>query len=108
MLDMATLHERIKQRLSERIELAEKSTPCPRGKLDLGPLFSHLDDLIQVVESIHDYSTEPYMDRVRQVVCATCRADGTGGCATRDHGLCGLDKYFDLIVAVVEEELRAE
>lgn len=104
--DMSTLRSRIEQRLRERIEAAEAAKACAGGKLDLGPLFGRLDDLIAVVEGIRDYSVEPYMERVREVICATCRQDASGRCVTRDADRCGLERYFDLIVAVVENELK--
>ena len=94
--------------MRERIEAAEQGTPGARGKLDLGPLFSRLDDVIAVVEGIRDYSVEPYEQKVREIVCATCRQDDQGRCATRDHGFCGMDKYFPMIVAVIEQELHAD
>lgn len=103
---MSGLKHRIEARLRERIEAAEKAEPNACGKLDLGPLFARLDEVIEVVEGIRDFSVEPYLDRVREVVCATCRQDESGRCATRDARRCGLDRHFDLIVAVVEQELK--
>lgn len=105
---MSSLRERIESRLRDRIEAAEQTALTGTGKLDLEPLFAHLDELIQVVESIHDFSVEPYRERVREIVCSTCRQDDTGRCGTRAASLCGMDKYFDMIVAVVQQELKAE
>jgi hypothetical protein len=105
---MSSLRERIESRLRERIQAAEQAAPTGAGELDLGPLFARLDELIEVVASIHDFSVEPYRERVREIVCATCRQDGTGQCATRAASLCGMDKYFDTIVAVIEQELKAD
>jgi hypothetical protein len=121
---MSTLRERIESRLRERIQAAEQSsfmsepgsaspggtgfTEAGSDKLDLGPLFAHLDELIQVVESIRDFSVEPYRERVREIVCSTCRQDGSGQCATRAAARCGMDKHFDTIVAVIEQELKNE
>jgi hypothetical protein len=105
---MNSLHLRIEKRLRERIDAAECKAPAARGPIDLKPLMSRLDEVIRVVEGIRDYSVEPYRERVREIVCATCRQDASGNCRTRENGLCGLDKYFDVIVAVVEEELKAD
>lgn len=104
---MSRLTNRIEARLRERIEAAEKSAGRG-GKLDLGPLFARLDDVLAVVEGIRDYSVEPYMERVREVVCATCREDSSGRCAARDAEVCGLDRHFELIVATIEEELKSD
>lgn len=102
---MNALKNRIERRLREKIEAAEQASGG-NGRLDLGPLFARLDELIGVVEGIRDYSVEPYMEKVREVICATCREDPSGRCATRDSHKCGLDQHFDLIVAVVEAELK--
>ena len=103
---MKALRERIETQLRERIDAAERAAGSGRGKLDLGPLFSRLDDVIRVVEGVRDFSVEPYRERVREIVCLTCRQDVDGKCTTRDAELCGLDKHFDTIIAVVEQELK--
>lgn len=109
---MSTLRSRIEARLREKIAEAEavevSQGRAEAGKLDLGPLFARLDEVIAVVEQIRDYSVEPYMDKVREIVCSTCRQKLDGTCATRDHHLCGLDKYFHTIVATIERELKNE
>lgn len=102
---MSALKNRIERRLRDRIEAVERASGG-NGRLDLGPLFARLEELIEVVEGIRDYSVEPYMEKVREVICATCREDASGRCATRDSQECGLDRHFDLIVAVVEAELK--
>lgn len=87
---------------------ARLETAASGAKMDLGPLFARLDDVIEVIEGIRDYSVEPYQQKVRQMICTTCRQDGEGLCVTRDNELCALDKYFPMIVAVIEEELNAD
>jgi hypothetical protein len=108
MEGMNGLRERIEKKLRERIETAERAFPAGSGKLDVGPLFARLDEVIQVVEGIRDFSVEPYRERVREIICSSCRQDGSGNCKTRAAALCGLDKYFDTIVAVIEQELKTE
>ncbi len=107
MVFMSSLQQRIEQRLHERIEAAE-SSPSSQGKLDTVPLFSRLTDVVNAVGSIRDYSVEPYRAKVRQVVCASCRQDGEGRCATRERGQCGLERHFELVVATVEDELKSD
>ncbi|MBI4579860.1 MAG: hypothetical protein HY718_09170 [Planctomycetes bacterium] len=103
---MSALRQRIESRLRERVEAGAETSPDPGRKPDFGPLFTRLDDVIQVVEGIRDFSVEPYYDRVREIVCSTCRQDEHGGCAARDSQVCGLDRYFPLIVAIIEQELK--
>ncbi len=102
---MASLRERIEQRLRRKMaDYAAAGEP----PVESGPLFQHLDEVIDIVAGIRDYSVDPYMDRVRQVVCSSCRADAQCCCATRDTQACGLDRYFPDVVAIIEQELKAE
>ncbi len=109
---MSELRERIERRLRER--LASELQSCPECEsssssgIDTGPLFKHLDEVIEIVAAVQDYSVDPYMDKVRQVVCSACRQKPGGECATRDDGRCALDRFFPIIVAVIEKELRQE
>lgn len=104
----SSLKDRVAERLRERIPAEAAKHGDDPQKMDITPLFSHLDDVIQVVSQVHDYSTEPYMDRVREIVCSSCREQDTGICDTRENGMCALDSYFPTIVAVIEQEMKAE
>jgi len=105
---MSTLRQRVEARLRDRIRQIEQQAdpPLPADMFD--PLFDHLDEVIEVVSGVQDFSTEPYLDKVREVVCADCLQAPDGHCERRDAGTCGLDAYFPTIVATIEKELQAD
>ncbi len=106
---MPTLRKRIEQRLLDEI-CTQYPWDEPGGKvpMECRPLMNRLDEIIEVISGIRDYSIEPYMDRVRQVVCANCMQDEEGYCAHRSQNKCALDKHFAKIVAILEEEFRKD
>jgi len=103
---MSTLTQRVENRLRDRIRQMEQRAdqPLPAGLFD--PLFEHLDALIAIVASTQNFSTEPYLGKVREVVCVQCAQNPDGHCVRRDTQTCGLDAYFPTIVATIEKELR--
>ncbi len=108
---MSALRERVEQRLGERIACELKTAGGCKDRpaeVDTGPLFRHLDEVISIVAGVQDYSVDPYMERVREVVCSGCRQKPDGGCTTREDGRCALERFFPIIVAVIEQELREE
>ncbi len=105
---MNALQKRIDADLRKRFGQIrmEAGSQLPEGFFE--PVFDHLEALIDVVASIRDYSTEPYLDKVRQVICTQCLATADGRCARRDAQTCGLDVYFPIIVGVIERALRSD
>ena len=94
--------------MQERITQIRQETDeaLPDDMFD--PVFDNLEELIEIVSSVQDFSTEPYMDKVRKVVCVECIATADGTCVKRDARTCGLDVYFPTIVATIENVLRTE
>lgn len=105
---MNALRQRIEQKLQQRTDqiMAEAGGKLPADMFE--PLYRHLDEVIRVVSSTQDYSTEPFMRKVRQIVCTDCMADPEGGCLRRAASSCGLDSFFPQIVGVIERELNAD
>jgi len=104
---MSSLYELIEQRLQKRISQLRRDSgqDLPEDLFD--PVFIHLSKLIDVVASIEDYSTEPYLEKVRAVVCVDCSQNPRGQCVRRDAGMCGLNEFFPRIVSTIEQELKA-
>lgn len=60
--------------------------------------------IMEVVRSTYSTSMEPYEAALRGRICATCiHQSSDGKCAIRDDVDCSLDRYFPLIVQVIEE-----
>lgn len=67
-----------------------------------------LPHILDVVNSVYSPSIIPYADQLRSKICAMCiHENPSGGCTVRDEVECALDRYFPLIVEVIEE-LREE
>lgn len=105
---MSTLRERIESSLLDRIEQLkeERGEDLPAELFE--PLFDHLDEVVDIVAAVQNFSTEPYMDKVREVVCTRCLANADGHCARREAHLCGLNDYFPIIVATIEKVLKTD
>ena len=73
------------------------------------PIHNNVDCIIEVVHSVSSDRLDPYITRLRQVVCQKCQMlDESGECKLRDNLDCCLDAFIVLIVKIVEEELARE
>ena len=60
--------------------------------------------ILEAVHSTHSTSMEPYEAALRNKVCGACiHQSSDGKCAMRDGVDCSLDRYFPMIVQVIEE-----
>lgn len=60
--------------------------------------------ILEVVHSTYSTSMEPYEAALRNKVCGACiHQSSDGKCAVRDGVDCSLDRYFPMIVQVIEE-----
>ena len=106
---MTALSQRIEAQLRKRFSKinADAAGQLPAGMFD--PVFTYLDELIEIVASIRDYSSEPYLDKVRQLICGPqCTQDDSGRCPRRDAQTCALDSYFPIIVGIIEQEFKSD
>lgn len=103
-------YERILERIAGRIckvcafrgADGECYSPDPEGCA----IMRKLDDIIAAVQGIHSDRMDPYVDRLRELVCANCsNQDSRGNCPLRPGANCALDDYFELVVEIIEEEL---
>jgi len=105
----------------QRIEQRLRSAICPNcvrytrtGGCSLPPqrpcsLFSNLSTIVDIVISTHAARIDPYVDTLREKVCAACHfEDDHGTCPCRDSLDCALDTYYPLIVDVIEDEMIAD
>ena len=107
----------VQERICERVE-AEISPNCMH-RLPSGvcwkpenfpcPIHNNVDGIIEVVRSVSSNSIEPYVRKLREIVCKKCQMlDEFGECKLRDNLDCCLDAFIVLIVKIVEEELARE
>jgi hypothetical protein len=76
-------------------------------------VFSHLDELVEVVSTVDSGSIDDYVEALRRRICANCaHQNGRGVCDLRDSRdpvpeWCTLDAHFNIIVGVIEEIQKA-
>lgn len=67
-------------------------------------LKTYLPQILEAVNSVYSSSIAPYEEQLRKKVCGVCtQAAADGACHLRDDVECALDRYFPLIVQVLEE-----
>ena len=70
-------------------------------------LRTNFPKILEVVNSVYSHSIVPYEEALRKQICANCRFQSQDGeCAMRDEVECALDRYFPLIVEVIEDTQR--
>ena len=64
----------------------------------------YFPQILEVVGSSYSHSMEPYEKLLRNKVCGICiHQSPSGSCSLRNEVECALDRYFPLIVQVIEE-----
>jgi hypothetical protein len=67
-------------------------------------LQAYFPKILEVVNSVYSHSIVPYEELLREKVCGACTQQSLSGqCSIRNDSECALDRYFPLIVEVVEE-----
>jgi len=96
--------EALQTRVCRRCSQADAEGGC---QISGGPecaIKVHLKKILDVVNSVYSPSMEPYEEALRSKVCATCTSQSSDGhCSLRQDYRCALDRYFPLIVQVIEE-----
>lgn len=66
-------------------------------------LKAYFPSVLDVVSSVQSSSILPYEEMLRLRVCSRCKnQSSTGECFLRRYADCALDRYFPLIVEVIE------
>ena len=67
------------------------------------PLHHFLPNIITTVRSVKSTTLDGYVSRLRQDICSTCDAqDANLVCHKRNDLECALDRYFPLVVDIIE------
>jgi hypothetical protein len=74
----------------------EKGTVCQLKRF--------FPQILEVVDSVYGHSMEPYEKHLRNKICGICTHQSSDGvCSVRNEVECALDRYFPLVVEVIEE-----
>lgn len=76
---------------------------CRMGTGQCCNIRGHLPKVVDVVNGTYSSTMDPYVEQLRAVVCSQCEHQDTHGvCSRRDEVDCALDRYFPLVVQVIE------
>jgi hypothetical protein len=60
-------------------------------------------EIVETVSSVHSGSYQDYVDALRARICKSCEHQFSNGfCAKRDSLECALDRYFPVIIEVID------
>lgn len=76
---------------------------CGVAEKDVCAVERFLPEIVSVATSINSDRIDDYVSALRDTVCRTCRPEGQTECSVRDSQLCGLDRYFVLIIEAIEQ-----
>ena len=63
--------------------------------------------VVQTIQRVNSSNFDDYALALRKDVCASCMyQDVAGMCQRRDHLECALDRYFPLVIEIIEKELE--
>lgn len=63
-----------------------------------------LPQIVEIIRSVESTSIIPYETLLRNKICSVCAHQSADGvCLARNDVECALDRYFPLIVEVIEE-----
>lgn len=109
----ASLKERVLKRIEERVcpvcAFRGADGRCYPPDEQGCPIQHKLDAVIDSVLEVQSPRMDPYVERLRVVVCDECRnQDAHHHCRLREAADCALDDYFGLLVEIIEEEHERE
>lgn len=102
LAEMETLKRRLSQVVCPACTESKPDGSCGLEEPDQCPMWVQLPRLVKVVKAVQSPRMDPYLRKVREDVCANCRALQDGRCDARDEGRCALDAYLLVIVQTIE------
>ena len=62
-----------------------------------------LPKIIEIVHSSEDEDINQLQNKLRETVCVECKTQEGGNCYLREDANCSLDRYFSLIVEIIQK-----
>jgi hypothetical protein len=76
---------------------------CLLSAGEICPLKESFSEIITTVQSVEGNRYEDYVAALRANVCSACRhQEANGVCLKRNHLECALDRYFPLVIDVID------
>lgn len=81
---------------------------CSIGQRSNCAVERFLPQIVEVATTVNSDRIDDYVSALREIVCRVCRPDGQEHCGVRDATVCGLDRYFVLIIEAIEDVILKE
>lgn len=103
MGDLDKYWQAVQQRVCAHCVDSDGLGNCRLSSEDACGLKLHFPRIVETVLAVKSNTIEPYIEALRQNVCADCRHQSPDGtCAFRSNRDCGLDRYFPLVIEAIE------
>ena len=108
-IDLPRIDRKLRETICPTCYRFTSERTCSLPKDRSCSLFGNLEGVVDDVRSTHSPRIDPYVDVLREQVCARCHfEDDHGSCPCREDLDCALNVYFPLIVDTIEIELAAQ
>ncbi len=103
-MDIEKYRLAVRKKVCERCVDARSDGQCGlREPLQCG-INRYMDRIVHAVQSVHSDKLADYLPALRSEVCSHCDNQSVEGiCEFRNKVSCGLDRFLELVVEVVEE-----
>ncbi|MFQ5429039.1 MAG: hypothetical protein ACE5E1_01910 [Phycisphaerae bacterium] len=109
VVNLRSIERDLRERICPSCVRLTRQAACSLPKERPCSLFSNLDDVVRIVQETHSRQIDPYVDVLRDRVCAACHSeDEHGSCPRREDIDCALNTYYPLIVDTIEEALARQ
>jgi hypothetical protein len=94
----------IQERICSRCIDAGPGAECRIGGKQECSIRRFFPQIVEIIRSVESTSIVPYETLLRNRICSVCTHQSADGvCLVRNEVECALDRYFPLIVEVIEE-----
>ncbi len=101
---MKTAWNLVQEKICRKCIDGDGTGNCRLPKEESCALQQYLPAIIETVQAIDWAPYETYVNALRTKVCSQCtEQDAAGACPRRDKLECALDRYFGLVIRVIDE-----
>lgn len=102
-LSMEQHWDLIRQKLCRKCIDGDGKGGCRLPVDDTCALETLFPEIVQTVTNVQSNSYQAYVDALRTNICSQCRQQFANGvCRKRDSLECALDRYFPIVIDVIE------
>jgi hypothetical protein len=103
---MDRIHGAIRQNICRKCMDGDRTGYCRLSEGAQCAIDAFLPTIVETIANVQSSSYEDYVNALRHNICAQCHHQMSNGiCVKRDTLECALDRYYPLLVDVIESSL---